>query len=131
MNRNPVKRKILQLLIFSVVMATLGALFQWITKHYALPIASPTIPFIIVFFFCITLFALFIVLKTSSHKRFIFSYMLSRIIKMTAILLFLILYIIFYEEDRWNFAIAFLTIYFSYSIFEIVALKKNNEKSIP
>jgi hypothetical protein len=32
--------------------------------------------------------------------------------------------LIFNKDDRWNFAGAFLIIYFSYSIFEIVALKK-------
>jgi len=130
MIKNPVKKKLFQLLIFSMVLAAIGAFFQWIANRYALKVASPAIPFIIVFFFCITIFTLFIVLKSNSNKRFIFSYMLSRIVKLSAILLFLILYIIFNVEDRWNFAIAFLVIYFSYSIFEIVALKNNNEKPV-
>jgi hypothetical protein len=130
MNKNPVKKSIYQLLLFSVILTSIWVLFQWIAKRYELAIVSPAIPFIIVFFFCLTLFTLSIVLRTPSNKKFIFSYMLSRIIKIAAFLLFFILYIIFYEEDRWNFAGAFFIIYFSYSIFEIVALRKNDEKSI-
>jgi len=130
MSNKTVRKNISHLLLFSVVMAALGALFQWITNYYALRIASPAIPFIVIFFFIITLFTLFIVLKTAENKKFIFNYMLSRIIKLSCILLFLILYIVFNTEDRWNFAIAFLIIYFAYSIFEIVVLKNNNEKSV-
>jgi len=130
MSKNPVKKNIYTLIAFSVVIAALGALFQWISGKYELRMASPAIPFIVIYFFCITFFTVYIVTNANSGKRFIFNYMLSRIIKITTILLFLVLYIIFNNEDRWNFAIAFLIIYFAYSIFEIVVLKKNNEKPI-
>jgi hypothetical protein len=112
-------------MLFSVVMAVLGVFFQLALPQFA----SPAIPFIIIFFFFITLFTLYIVLRTpqqNAEKRFIAGYILSRIIKMSAIFLFLILYLIFNKADRWNFACAFLVVYFSYSIFEIIALK--NEK---
>jgi F0F1-type ATP synthase assembly protein I len=104
-------------------MAAAGVVFQWFAPQYA----SPAIPFIVIFFFVITLFTLYIVLRMphqTSGKKFIAGYMLSRIVKMFSILLFLILYMILNKEDRWNFAIAFLVTYFSYSIFEIIALKK-------
>jgi len=130
MSKNSVKKNIYTLIAFSVIIAAMGAIFQWISSKYELQMASPAIPFIVIFFFCITFFTVYIVKNTNSSKRFIFNYILSRIIKITAILLFLVLYIIFNNEDRWNFAIAFLIIYFAYSIFEIVVLKKNNEKSI-
>lgn len=123
----PIKKYAYRLMIFSVIMAVIGVVFQWTLPQYA----SVAIPFIIIFFFLLTFFTLYLVLKASnSNKKFIFGYMVSRIIKMITMLLFLILYIVFNEEDKWNFAIAFLTIYFSYSIFEIVALKKINEKSL-
>jgi len=117
------KRYVYQLILFSVIMATLGALFQWLAPQYA----TPAIPFIVLFFFIITMVTLYIVLKNSqplSEKKFITGYMLSRIVKMFPVFLFLILYIIFNKQDRWNFAGAFLVIYFSYSIFEILLIKK-------
>jgi len=123
MTKIPVRKFVLLLIIFSVIMATAGVAFQWVTPQYA----SPAIPFIVIFFFLITLFTLYVVLRTShqtSGKKFIAGYMLSRIIKMFSIFFFLILYMTLNKEDRWNFAGAFLVIYFSYSIFEIIALKK-------
>ena len=124
MSKVPVRKFAFLLIIFSVIMATIGALFQWIAPQYA----SPAIPFIIIFFFFTTLFTLYIVLRMPhqvSGKKFIAGYMLSRMVKMCATLLFLILYMLINKEDRWNFAGAFLITYFSYSVFEIIALKKD------
>jgi len=123
------KKFVFRLMIFSVFMALLGVLFQWLMPKYA----SFVIPFIIIFFFFITLLTFYLVLRTNnqtSNKKFIFKYILSRTIKLAAMLLFLVLYIIFNKEDRWNFAGAFLVIYFAYSIFEIFVLKKKNEKPL-
>jgi len=123
------KKSAFRLVVFSVIMALLGVFFQWLLPKYA----SFAIPFVVAFFFFITLLTLFIVFQTSqqdSNKKFIFGYMLSRIIRLTTMLLFLILYMIFNPEDRWNFAGAFLVIYFLYSIFEFLALKKKNEKPL-
>ena len=123
MSKIPIRKFAFRLIIFSVVMAASGVVFQWILPQYA----SPAIPFIVIFFFLLTLFTLYVVLRTQhqvSGKKFIAGYMVSRIVKMLSIVLFLVLYLILNHEDRWNFAIAFLLIYFSYSIFEIVALKK-------
>jgi len=124
MSKIPIRKFALQLIIFSVIMAAIGLLFQWIAPQHA----SPAIPFIIIFFFFITLFTLYIVLRTPhqvSGRKFIAGYMLSRIVKMFSLFLFLILYMIVNKEDRWNFVGAFFIIYFSYSIFEIIALKKD------
>jgi hypothetical protein len=110
-------------MIFSVVIAAIGALFQFLQPKYA----SPAIPLIVLFFFFITLFTLFIVLRKPhqvSGKTFAAGYMLSRAIKFFSTIIFLVLYLILNKEDRMNFAIAFLIIYFSFSIFEVFALKK-------
>jgi hypothetical protein len=124
MAKIPIRKYAYRLIIFSVFVAASGAVFQWLAPRYA----SPAIPFIVIFFFFITLFTLYIVLRNpfqTSGKKFIAGYMLSRIIKMFSTLIFLVLYIIFNETDRWNFAGAFLLIYFAYSIFEILALKND------
>jgi len=123
MNKIPIRKFAFRLIVFSVVMAAAGVLFQWILPKYA----SPAIPFIVIFFFLLTLFTLYVVLRTehkSSGKKFIAGYMVSRIVKMLSILTFVLLYLFLIKEGRMNFAGAFLIIYFSYSIFEIVALKK-------
>jgi hypothetical protein len=124
MSKVPVRKFVFRLIIFSVIMAAVGVLFQWIIPQYA----SPAIPFIIIYFFFITLFTLYIVLRTPfqvSGKKFIAGYMVSRIVKLFSTFTFLVLYMLLNKEDRWNFAGAFLVIYFAYSVFEIIALKKD------
>ena len=110
-------------MVFSAIMAGLTVLFQWLCPDYA----SPALPFIVHFFCIITLFTIYIVLrdnKGKATKLFVSNYMLSRIIKFFSCLLFLILYVLLNKADAIKFAIAFLIIYFVYSILEVVVLRK-------
>lgn len=128
MEKIPIRKYAFKLLIFSIVMAALSVGMQLLFPNYA----SPALPFIVIFFFFITLFSLYIVLRKETRqeqKRLISSYMLSRIIKFSSCLIFLILYILLNPKDRWPFAIAFMVIYFCYSIFEIIALRGEMTKS--
>ncbi|MCQ2283317.1 MAG: hypothetical protein MJZ57_00280 [Bacteroidales bacterium] len=123
----PIKKFSFRILVFSVIIAGLSLLFQIICPK----IASPALPFIVLFFMIITLFTMYIVLhddKAKAEKRFVSNYLLSRIIKLISCLLFVVLYVILNRKDAWNFAIAFLVIYFLYSIFEVVVLKKENQE---
>jgi predicted neutral ceramidase superfamily lipid hydrolase len=109
--------------VFSAVVAGLTVLFQWLCPNYA----SPALPFIVLFFCIITLFTIYIVLRDEKGKaqnRFISNYYLSRIIKIFSCLIFLIAYMLLNKPDALRFAIAFLVVYFMYSIFEVVVLKK-------
>lgn len=104
-------------------MAGLTVLFQWLCPDYA----SPALPFVVLFFCIITLFTIYIVLrddKGKAEKLFVSNYMLSRIIKLFSCLLFLIIYVLLNKADAIRFAIAFLIIYFAYSIFEVMILRK-------
>jgi len=121
----PVRKFSFLVLVFSVIVAGLALLFQWLVPQYA----TPALPFIVLFFFVITLFTLYIVLRSDDgheDKRFVSAYMLSRTIKILSCLLFLILYIFLNREDAIKFGIAFMVIYFLFAIFEIFVLKKEN-----
>ncbi|MEG1555785.1 MAG: hypothetical protein RR356_03580 [Bacteroidales bacterium] len=123
----PIKKFSLRLIIFSIVMAALTVAMQLIFPQYA----SPALPFIVLFFFLISLFTLYIVLREPHQKearKFVSSYMLSRIIKFFSCLLFLVLYLLFNPSDRIPFAISFVIIYFAFSIFEVIILKKESFK---
>lgn len=116
-----------RLIIFSVVMAAVSVIFQLAVPKYA----SPALPFIVLFFFVLSMFTLYIVLretKDSDNKKIISRYLLSRIIKFLSCLVFLLIYVLLHKEDRWLFGIAFMVIYFAYSIFEVVALNKEQKK---
>ena len=123
MTKPPIQKLIFRLIIFSALITALCVALQLLFPKYA----SPAIPFILIFFFLLTLFTIIIVLKKPQgalEKKFIINYMITRLVKNLSMLVFLVLYLIFNKDDRWNFAGAFLVIYFLYSIFEIVALKK-------
>lgn len=122
----PIRKFSFRIIVFSVIIAGLSLLFQWLFPQYA----TPALPFIVLFFFVITLLTLYIVLRNNDGqegKRFVSAYMLSRTVKILSCLLFLILYMLLNQKDAIKFAIAFMIIYFLYAIFEVVVLKKENE----
>lgn len=122
----PIRKFSFRIIVFSVIIAGLSLLFQWLFPQYA----TPALPFIVLFFFVITLLTLYIVLRNNDGqegKRFVSAYMLSRTIKILSCLLFLFLYMFLNKEDAVKFAIAFMVIYFLFAIFEVVVLKKENE----
>ena len=122
----PIRKFSFRIIVFSVIVAGLALLFQWIWPQ----LATPALPFIVLFFFAITLLTLYIVLRNNDGqegKRFVSAYRLSRTVKILSCLLFLFLYMFLNQKDAIKFAIAFMVIYFLYAIFEVVVLKKENE----
>lgn len=122
-----VSNYVFRLLIFSIIVAIPTILMPLVLPKYA----SPALPFIVLFFFFLTLFTLYIVLRDSSmreSKKFVSGYVVSRTVKFMSCLLFMLIYIIVNKEDRWNFAFAFLIIYFLYAAFEVFIIKKENDK---
>ena len=119
----PIKKFSFRILVFSAVVSGLTVLFQWLCPNYA----SPALPFIVLFFCIITLFTIYIVLRDERGKaqdRFVSNYYLSRIIKIFSCLIFLVAYMLLNKPDALRFAVAFLVVYFLYSVFEVVVLKK-------
>lgn len=124
----PIRKFSFRIIVFSVIVAGLALLFQWLWPH----LATPALPFIVLFFFVITLLTMYIVLRGDDGRdgrKFVSSYMLSRTVKLLSCLLFLLLYMFLNRKDSIRFAIAFMVVYFLYAIFEIVLLKKENEKT--
>jgi L-asparagine transporter-like permease len=123
----PIKKFSVRLIVFSAVMAVLSVIMQLALPQYS----TPAMPFIVLFFFVLSLFTLYIVLRDDigkNQRRFVSSYMLSRLIKFFSCILFAVLYLLFCpSSDRIPFVVAFLIIYFFYAIFEVVILKKENE----
>ncbi len=124
----PIRKFSFRIIVFSVIVAGLALLFQWIWPQ----LATPALPFIVLFFFVMTLLTMYIVLRGDNGRdgrKFVSSYMLSRTVKLLSCLLFLLLYMFLNREDAIRFAIAFMVIYFLYAVFEIIVLKKENEKT--
>ena len=128
MQKIPIKKYAFRLIVFSAIIAALTAIVQLIIPQYV----SPALPFIVLFFFILTLFTLYIVLRSDNQKekqQFVSSYLLSRIIKLLSCLIFLALYILLNKEDGFRFAFAFMIIYFLYAVYEVFALKGEERKN--
>ena len=122
----PIRKFSFRIIVFSVIVAALALLFQWIWPQ----LATPALPFIVLFFFAITLFTMYIVLRSddgNDSRKFVSSYMISRTVKLLSCLLFLLLYMFLNREDALRFAIAFMVIYFLYAVFEVVLLKQEKK----
>ena len=122
----PIRKFSFRIIVFSVIVAALALLFQWIWPQ----LATPALPFIVLFFFAITLFTMYIVLRSddgTDSRKFVSSYMISRTVKLLSCLLFLLLYMFLNREDALRFAIAFMVIYFLYAVFEVVLLKQEKK----
>jgi len=113
-------------IIFSVIIAAVSVVFQIAVPKYA----SPALPFIVLFFFILSMLTMYIVLRpftNNNNRKIISRYLVSRIIKFTSCILFVIIYILANKTDSIKFGIAFLVIYFAYSVFEIFVLKKESK----
>lgn len=122
----PIRKFSFRIIVFSVIIAALSLLFQWLWPQ----LATPALPFIVLFFFAMTLFTMYIVLRSDDGqdgRKFVSSYMISRTVKLLSCLLFLLLYMFLNREDALRFAIAFMVIYFLYAVFEIFLLKQEKK----
>lgn len=124
----PIKKFSVRLIVFSVIVAGMAVLAQVLLKQYA----TPVLPYIVLFFFIVTMLTLYIVLRDDqgrNNRKFVSGYMLSRIVKFFSCLIFLVIYLLLCPKtDRLPFVIAFFIIYFAYSTFEVVILKKENDQ---
>lgn len=123
----PIKKFSIRLIVFSAIIAGLSVVMQLALPQWA----SPALPFIVLFFFAVSLFTLYIVLRDDTgrtDRKFVSGYMLSRMVKFFSCIIFIVLYLLLCPpSDRLRFVAAFLIIYFAYSVFEVIILKKENE----
>lgn len=121
MLRNSLKIYIFRLLVFSIILTSGTFSMQFLCPDYV----SPALPFIVLFFFVITLFSHYIILRGlyKENKNFVTNYMLATIIKFVSYIIFLVTYTLLNREDAILFGISFIILYFLYAIFEIITIK--------
>ncbi len=131
------------MLIFSIVIIVIYI----ILRNFAPQLVSPNLPYLIVIFLLVSAITHYLIVKTdvariefrpdtsltkeeqmkqltAIERKFITHYMLTITIKLLGFLVLLVLYAHFNRPDFFRFAINFLVLYFLYSFFEIIYLKK-------
>jgi hypothetical protein len=107
-----------KLLIFTLVLAIIG---YFVTRFLPENYITPTLPYLYLFFFAITLVVHYILLKISLKKntRFINYFMLLTFGKLIFFLSMIIVYALIYRDDALPFVISFFILYLFYTVFEV------------
>ena len=108
-----------KLFIFTIILALIGTgIVYLIPDHFV----SPTIPFLYLFFFSATMVVHYVLLQVSLKKAssFVNYFMLLTFGKLIFFLSIVMLYALLRREDATQFIIAFFTLYFFFTIFEVV-----------
>ncbi len=115
------KKFALRLTIFSIFISVIStALFSFFLQKYYLPV----FPFVIVFFYALTLLIHWILLKSSQQRfaRFSANFMLSTSLKLFFYIIFLLIYVFVDRINAVPFIIEFVILYFLFTTFEVISI---------
>ncbi|MCF8297603.1 MAG: hypothetical protein K9J13_08695 [Saprospiraceae bacterium] len=123
------KKFLLKLTLFTIaISAVMSGVFYLLPIEYK----TPTWPYLILFFFSVTLIVHYILVKSTEKKfsKFTASFMLSTTVKLMLYLGVIVIYSLFYKDDAINFIITFFALYVLFTTFEVVSIVKTpNVKS--
>jgi len=108
-----------KLFLFTIIIGAIGFLVAlFLPNEYI----TPTLPYLYLFFFSVTLIVHYILLKISEKRntRFINSFMLLTFGKLFFYLLVVVVYALNYREDAIPFVVSFFILYLFYTVFEVV-----------
>ncbi|MCD4724484.1 MAG: hypothetical protein K8R63_06535 [Bacteroidales bacterium] len=111
-----------------VVIAAGMLLFTNIPAEYY----SPAFPFIVGFFFFVTIIVFYYMLKAVDKRpaRFVNVFMLTTMLKLMLYLAVMVVYVLLNREDAKPFILTYLVLYIIYTVLEVGSiLKVNKEKS--
>ncbi len=111
-----------KLLVFSIAIAAVSITINYLMPHIY---TSPAVPFLVPFFFSLTLIFHYLHLKSidKSFIRFTSSYMLLTFSKLALLLILLMLYVFLHPKEAIPFIIWYFLFYLLYTFFEAIALK--------
>ena len=123
------KKKII--LILSVMSLLLVFVSLMISLIFSALHISPAYPYILIFFYLITLLVI-VILGKSMQKRigyFVNSYMIVTFVKLIFFSLVIVAYLFTNKADAIPFVVTFFVYYLFYAIFEVVALRQMSESA--
>ena len=121
---NLYKKFVFKLIVFSLVLFAIGTvLFYTVLQSYYLPI----FPISLAFFVLITLFFHWFILKGGQSRMAAFAkiFMVSNMVRLFIYVIFIAVYLYFFREHAKPFLLCFLFLYFSFTMFEIVAVLRD------
>ncbi|MFZ4399727.1 MAG: hypothetical protein ACOYO1_06815 [Bacteroidales bacterium] len=115
-----------RLFIFTIIISSIS-----MTAFFLLPknLTTPALPFLLPFFFSITLISHYLQLKATkkSFARFTSGFMLITFLKLMVLMTVLLLYVLFNRSDAVPFIIWYFVFYVCFTAFEVIALQRISE----
>jgi len=108
-----------KLIIFTLIIGAAGfGIVQLLPPEYI----TPTLPFLYVFFFALTIIVHYVLLQVSRKRTTQFSnyFMLLTFGKLIFLLSIILVYFLLYREDVLPFGIAFFVLYILFTTFEVM-----------
>lgn len=118
-----------KLIVFTIICAfIIYSIVYFLPDKYI----TPTLPFLIIFFFSVTLLIHFILVKVSLKKatNFINVFMLLTLGKLMLFLSIIMIYIFLFREDAVRFVMTFFVLYVFFTIFEVVQSLGHNQSQL-
>lgn len=116
------------LVIFSLIVSLIGALLFYLApgEYY-----TQAFPFLIVFFFVVTLIVHYFLEKAIKNRpmKFVNLFMLITFLKLFFFLVIMVIYALLAKEDAIRFIITYLALYILFSAFEVVSILKDLKKA--
>jgi hypothetical protein len=114
-------RFLIQLILFSLVLGVV-VILAW----FLLPskFITPALPFMIPFYFSLSILIQYILLKGIDKKlaSFVNRYMLITVVKLFLLIAVIIIYVFTNKQDALQFMITFFIFYLCYTVFEVVSI---------
>ncbi len=116
------------LLLFTLILAGLGFLYSYLAPDKSV---TPAWPYIIIFFFVITLLVYYLVKNYLAKKisRFVNFYMILTFLKLFLFIIIIVIYAIYNRVDAIPFIITFLIYYLLFTVFEVISVLKASQKA--
>ncbi len=107
------------LIIYTIVLGIIGYLVVYFLPDEYI---TPTLPYLFVFFFSVTLIVHYILLKVSLKRvnNFVNYFMLLTFGKLIFFLTIILIYALLYRDDAPQFIISFFILYVFFTAFEVV-----------
>jgi hypothetical protein len=111
----------IRLTIFSAILGAIATIL-----HFSLPegLLSPTLPFVIIYFYLITLAVHYFMVRSTRHspRKFVSYFMLTTFLKFFIYVITVFVYAYFNREDLLPFVISFFVLYIFFTVFEVVSI---------
>lgn len=91
---------------------------------------TPSLPFLFIFFFTITLVVHYVLMKASEKKmsKFVNYFMVSTFLKLMLYIMILVIYVLFNRNDAIPFILTFFILYLFFTVFEIISILSITKK---